>query len=340
MLNTMSTAITSTRRALLSPTIPRSCCLRISNARSFSKRPRHAERDLFTPSPFAKSDTIPIDEELVAHRELKEDNAYGMRRYLLLPRNELDLYDAATIANGQILASIHANQNMMFGMKLHNQQSSEDTNVSFTDHLNICGPLLDLAKEDASINGQQPQALCALHGLCGWVKDCLENNGEGSKVLDVLMTEYSESNNINNNTLDKEEDSKHSDKSSKETKKIQNPRSRQRIQNKSKAYSIQSESQRLLQLSAVKAIATNTPRPGHSILGMGTYRDGRLPWIHLGWEYTQLSSPWDESCRCGLEELMVYKSRDGEVGAIEHLAHREESYLRSAGGAMARVFFV
>jgi hypothetical protein len=278
-----------------------------------------------------------------------EENAYGMRRYLLLPRNELDLYDPSTLlSNGQVLASIYANQNTMFGLKLlmHNntQQSSssspaatDNTNVNFANHLNICGPLLDIAKEDASINGQQPQALCALNGLCGWVKECLENNGKGSKVLDVLMTEYSESNNINN-----EVESAETDDSVKETKKatVEKPRSRQRIQNKSKSYTVPSESQRLLQLEAITAIATNTPRPGHSILGMGTYRDGRMPWIHLAWEYTQLSSPWDESCRCGLEELMVYKSRDGEVGAIEHLAHREENYLKSAGGAMARVFFV
>lgn len=263
------------------------------------------------------------------HRELKEKNVYGIRRYLLLPRNELDMYDAATIANGGVIASIHANQNMMFGLQLHTKSddTSEGKNVNFTNFLNTCGPLLDIAKEDASINGQQPQALCTLHGLCGWVAECLEKNGERSKVLGVLSTEYSDDAATN----------KTSDQTNNKSEK---PCSGQKIQNKSNAYTVQSESQRLLQLGAVKAIATNTPRPGHSVLGMGTYRDGREPWIHLGWEYTQLSTPWDESCRRGLEELMVYKSRDGEVGAIEHLAHREEGYLRSAGGAMARVFFV
>jgi hypothetical protein len=245
----MSAAITI-RRALLSPLLSaRSRCPLLTYARSLSKRPRYAEKDLFTPSPFAKSNTIPINDELVAHRQLMEENAYGMRRYLLLPRNELDLYDPPTLLlNGQVLASIYANQNTMFGLKqlMHNntQQFSssapaaatDNTNVNFANHLNICGPLLDIAKEDASINGQQPQALCALNGLCGWVKECLENNGKRSKVLDVLTTEYSESNDINN-----EENSAGTEDSSKETKKaVEKPRSRQRIQNKSNSYTVPS----------------------------------------------------------------------------------------------------
>lgn len=267
----------------------------------------------------------------MVHRQLKEGNSYGMRRYLLLPRNELDMYDTATIANSDVFASINANQNMMFGLLLHTPSaniSAGGTNVNFTNHLNICGPLLDIAKEDASINGEQPQALCTLNGLCDWVTECLQKNGEGSQVLGVLMNEYS-----NTNTNESKETQQSNSKSEK-------PRSKQKIQNKSNAYTINSESQRVLQLGAITAIATNTPRPGHSVLGMGTYRDGREAWIHLGWEYTQLSSPWDDTCRSGLEELMVYKSRDGEVGVIEHLAHPEEGYLKSAGGAMARVFFV
>jgi hypothetical protein len=41
-----------------------------------------------------------------------------------------------------------------------------------------------------------------------------------------------------------------------------------------------------------------------------------------------------------LEEVQLYRSRDGEVTTIEHLAHTEPEYLKEAGGAMARMFFV
>jgi hypothetical protein len=266
------------------------------------------------------------------HRELMENNPYGVRRYLLLPRDELSMYDTKSL----VIASINANQNTMFGLRWHQPTASNDTNanVNFRDFVNTCGPLLDIAKEDASINGQQPQALCTLNGLCDWVKDCLEKNGEGSQVLGVLMHEHN-----GQNDKGQEEMKRTTAKVDGAKTSTEKPRSRQRIQNRSN-YTVKNESQRLLQLEAVTAIATSTPRPGHSVLGAGTYRDGRESWIHLAWEYTQTSSPWDDSCRSGLEELMCYKSRVGEVGAIEHLAHREEEYLRSAGGAMARVFFV
>lgn len=297
------------------------------------------EKDLFTQSPFAKTDTIPFTDELVVHRELIEgNNAYGVRRYLLLHRNDSEVYDTKE-AQGEVIASINANKNVIFGLQLHRQQVNTDdssTNVNFTEFLNTCGPLLDMAKEDASINGQQPQALCTLHGLCLWIRECLNNDGEGSKVMGVLMNKYSDSNGSSNKEIT---DPPYNAAS--ETKKSSDkPRSKQRINNKSKSYTIENESQRHQQLEAVTSIATNTPRPGHSVLGAGTYRDAQDPWIHLAWEYTQLSNPWDESCRAGLEELMVYKSRSGEVSAIEHLAHREQGYLKSAGGAMARLFFV
>jgi hypothetical protein len=82
---------------------------------------------------------------------------------------------------------------------------------------------------------------------------------------------------------------------------------------------------------AVKAIATGIPRPGHSVVGEGTYRDGRAGWEALAREFVAN----------GLgEEVALYQDNNGELVAIEHLADRSEPYLRSAGGAMARFFFV
>ena len=278
------------------------------------------------------------------HRELLEGNkAYGVRRYLLLPRNEFDEYSLKENQK-DVIASVNANQNIIFGLRLHSQTTTSTSSSSsgvLTNYLNACGPLVDVAKEDASMNAQQPQALCTLNGLCDWVKECLDENGKGSTVLDVLMHEV-ESDSSSPQAIEEEEDEHNlnEEEDDDSTVAVEKHMSKQRIQNRSKSYTVQNETQRQLKLEAITAIATSTPRPGHSVLGAGTYRDGREPWIHLAWEYTKLCSPWDKSCRTGLEELMVYKSRDGEVGAIEHLAHKEESYLKSAGGAMARVFFV
>ena len=60
------------------------------------------------------------------------------------------------------------------------------------------------------------------------------------------------------------------------------------------------------------------------------------------WEYSNLATvPFSTSDSVsGLEEVSLYKSRDGEVAKIEHLASVEAEYLKVAGGAMARMFFV
>ena len=54
--------------------------------------------------------------------------------------------------------------------------------------IHVCGTLLNVAWEDASINGQQVQALASLDGLCEWVSCCLDtNDGGGSNVIAGLM---------------------------------------------------------------------------------------------------------------------------------------------------------
>ncbi|KAL3799755.1 hypothetical protein HJC23_010405 [Cyclotella cryptica] len=305
---------------------------------------RRPQKDLFTPSPFAKSDTIPITDDFVIHRELKEgDNVYGVRRYLLLPRIDDDSY--TRIPQEDVIASLNASKNILFGARLHisnlsSQSTKNDSNGNLSEYLNACGPLLDVAKEDASINGQQPQALCTLNGLCSWVEKCLENNGTGSQVLTVLLNQdqpnilheiITEENRTPSATAD--------DKSNMESD--DHPRSKQRIRNRSAKYILEKESDRITQLEAVRAIATGIPRPGHTVVGMGTYRNGREAWTNLAWEYCRLApSAWEDVCPRGLEELVLYVSRNGEVSAMEHLAHTEEGYLREAGGTMARLFFV
>lgn len=198
---------------------------------------------------------------------------------------------------------------------------------------------MDAAKEDASINGQQPQALCTLHGLCSWVNQCLDNHGEGSRVLTVLMNQ-DQPNLLHENTTQQNNAESPLDDAETNTES-DHPRTKQRIRNRSAKYMLEKESDRILQLEAVRAIATGVPRPGHAVVGMGTYRDGREAWMNLAWEYCRLAPmARGDVCRRGLEELVLYQSRNGEVSAMEHLAHTEEGYLREAGGTMARIFFV
>jgi hypothetical protein len=82
---------------------------------------------------------------------------------------------------------------------------------------------------------------------------------------------------------------------------------------------------------AVRAIATGIPRQGHSVVGIGTYRDGEEGWKALAREFVEL-----ELC----EEANLYQQRGGKLVAIEHMADKNPDYLQTAGGAMARMFFL
>jgi hypothetical protein len=82
---------------------------------------------------------------------------------------------------------------------------------------------------------------------------------------------------------------------------------------------------------ACKAIATGIPRPGHSVVGAGTYHDGKVGWELLAKEFTK---------RNLAEEVTLYESKGAQIVCFEHLADKSESYLKTAGGTMCRLFFV
>lgn len=84
-------------------------------------------------------------------------------------------------------------------------------------------------------------------------------------------------------------------------------------------------------LEACKAIATGIPRPGHSVVGMGTFRDGQEGWEVLAKAFVD---------RNLAQEPNLYKSQGGQVVGIEHMADNSEAYMKTAGGAMCRLFFV
>ena len=315
---------------------------KISRRHIYASPTYHAKRqkDLFTPSPFARSDKINVGDSFAIQRELKEGGTYGVRRYLLLPRTDDESgIDEQQYSANQIIASLNANKNVLFGAQLHirpsSTTSSDVDDEYISQYLSVCGSLLDVAKEDASINGQQVQALATLNGLCLWVKECLDRDGEGSEVLRGLMHGDQQPNALIHDM--KEERNLPSGK-----------RANQNITNASAKLVLEREQDRITMLEAIRAISTGKPRPGHSVVGVGTYRDGMKGWVALAREYSQLTTASEDSVvldaslvgRKGLEEVALYKSRGGEVTKIEHLAHTQPEYLKEAGGAMARLFFV
>uniref|UniRef100_A0A7S4AXS9 Uncharacterized protein n=1 Tax=Pseudo-nitzschia australis TaxID=44445 RepID=A0A7S4AXS9_9STRA len=84
-------------------------------------------------------------------------------------------------------------------------------------------------------------------------------------------------------------------------------------------------------LEAVRAIATGVPRPGHSVVGQGTFRDGEDAWKELAKEFSGLGLS---------KEINLYEKQGGNLINIEHLANRSPDNMKSAGGAMARLFFL
>lgn len=87
-----------------------------------------------------------------------------------------------------------------------------------------------------------------------------------------------------------------------------------------------------LELEAVRSIATGFPRPGHSVVGAGTFQDGQDAWIRWAQQFIKTTG--------GSPECALYTGQGAHLVQIEPLAGTSPEYLRSAGGAMARFFFL
>lgn len=258
---------------------PSSQCRRtLANSAGRRRRGRPGAGDHFSPSPFERRSKINISDKFAVHRELREDDPYGVRRYLLFPRGVDAGYTEELPPAETLVASMNANRNVLFGARLHRSVllSDEDEgggrcggvdggdNARYrTEYLSACGCLLDLALEDSATNGQQVQALARLGGLCSWVASCLEDGGEGSSVLRSLMRESVAS-----------EDEPTDEPRQRDDGIRPGKRARQRINDHSGLLTPEDESERIKLLEAVRAIATGVPRPGHGVVGAGTYRDG------------------------------------------------------------------
>ncbi len=157
---------------------------------------------------------------------------------------------------------------------------------------NVCMPLLNQARKDAVANGECLNALASLDGLSKWVSTAME--------------EYEE---IESTRSDQTSDVDKYD--------ILEILSKWKLDDQE-------------MYDAVKAIATGIPRPGHSVVGQGTYRDGEQGWKVLAALYVKKGlSP----------EALLYEKGGGELNSIEHLADTSREGLKYCGGAMARYIF-
>lgn len=107
-------------------------------------------------------------------------------------------------------------------------------------------------------------------------------------------------------------------------------------------------------LEAVQAVATQVPREGHSVVGVGTYQDARPGWTKLAEEYATLRGPdkkkdetVDDGSSDGGNDLTLVEGEPQlfqRVGAtlvnIEYIGEENPQYWIQSGGAMARFFFL
>ena len=203
---------------------------------------------------FSSSSLLP---RTVVHRIGDE---YTSREYVLLP--------AGTTDNKEAFASLRAHRNIVFGAQLLKRPS--DASIEWTMP-NICGPLVERALDDCSAQGEQVQAVSALHGLSEWVTA----NWDQALIKDTWH---------NVDDISKQ---------------------------------------------AAYAIATGIPRPGHSVVGQGTFRDGADAWKQLAVAYLPHAT-----------ESQLYLQHGAQLLHIEHMADTSPAYLKSAGGAMVRFLFL
>lgn len=102
-----------------------------------------------------------VQQKYQVHR--RGDDGYGSREYMLLPPNATP-EDA--VNDGSInVAALLAHRNIVFGARSFQGFALQE----------VCPPLVDMAVRDAGENGEQPQAIASLSGLCSWVEACLES---------------------------------------------------------------------------------------------------------------------------------------------------------------------
>lgn len=155
----------------------------------------------------------------------------------------------------------------------------------------VCMPLLHAALDDiSSKGGEKAIALASLDGLCRWVSSVLD--GHEQETVGHATNERGD-------------------------KKLHSLLGQWRVHDQA-------------MYEATKAIATGVPRPGHSVVGQGTYRDGGEGWMQIAELFVE---------RGMSAEGLLYEKGGGELQNIDHLADTSREGLKYAGGSMARFIF-
>ena len=233
---------------------------------------------------------------LVHKRGEKYDD---VREYILLPPNLMMETNADYDIDETLTDTIQkARYASLYAKRniIFGAKVHNNTDYGF-DFIEACTPLLQSAMEDAGMYGDQVQALATLNGLCGWVRSCLdelENNGNDDRDASFGCGSAVLSD----------------------------------LYNKSRDES----SEAIVLYEAIRAIATSIPRPGHSVVGVGTYRDAKAGWEKLAKEYANLQVDG--------EVALYRKVGNAQLVSVEYLADTSEPYLKEAGGSMVRLFFL
>ena len=269
---------------------------------------------------------------------------YAARQYLLLPPH-VELLEA--LKNPRLaIASLFSRGHVIFGARLHQASNNDELSANSRRLFTICPPLLEAAIRDAPEN-EQPQAMSTLHGLCTWVVDGLEKRHTQCEVLEKLWQGMAiprtqlkgREHDIGRPKEPKEP--KEQGQDAKEDETVANSTTNDDITNNNNNHNSSNNNNNnnhdnnlalsVVQLEAVRAIATGIPRPGEKAIELQTMRDARDAWIALAREFVQ-KQPSDE--------CQLYLNEGSELVSIQHGAERNPRYMASAGGAMARFYFV
>jgi hypothetical protein len=223
---------------------------------------------------------------------------------------------AASSSSNTTLASICVKRNIIFGSRVYTNSSSQDcTTTGGGGYIQSTLPLMEKALGEASREGDQPQGLAALNGLSCYVRHAIQEEGF-SPSLEVwrrrccFISSSSSSSSSSLETVDAPQNE---------------------------------DAQQVLQ--AVTAVATQIPRKGHSVVGIGTYCDARKGWTDLAKEYATISE-LEHADRYRYKyvqegDASLFQRMEAIFVNIEYIGLDENpEYWKDAGGAMARFFFM
>jgi hypothetical protein len=298
------------------------------------------------------------------------DLPYGSREYrLLVPTlssQSRTTLTGSTIDSLVVVARLRAHRNIIFGATVVADAFATPggfPSTTTTQHhvvplvprlVDVCSPLVALALRDAGSQGEQPQAMATLHGLSAWVRSCLQEEDDDSSLVPLLSPQCDSHVLLQ---LARRQPMTEADRVALEAVRAIAtgvPRRRRRSTDSGEGLAVINSSslEEEDDGGSARAAAAAVLDFGGSGSG-GTMRDGRELWIRLAREYAPRS-----------DEVRLYRARGAEVAAIELVGRSrsnnsnsnnkstsssknkknddddDDEYMKSAGGAMARMFFL